>query len=366
MRKPIEEAAERRSERPPGLWHTFQQMALILAVVAAGAVRSEAKPDIAKLEPGPIAVTASPITHFGLFDASRNRFGKLIWRGGLVLSSSSAFLGGLSGLAIDGRGERFLAVSDAGFWLAGSLLYDGSRLSGVTATRIGPLRALQNRDLARNADRDAEGIALVQGSLSSGTVLIAFEQNRRIGRFPVKDGMPAAPLSYVTLPAAARKLTGNRSLESVAFIAGGPAKGSIVIFAERKTDGEGHRMGWLIGPDRTIDLALADIGDFDISDAAATPAGDVIVLERRFRWSEGVKMRLRRVTARELLSRKPIAGEILFEADQAFAIDNMEGLAIHRDSGGATVLTLVSDDNFSFLQRTLIVQFAIAEGEITQ
>ena len=42
-------------------------------------------------------------------------------------------------------------------------------------------------------------------------------------------------------------------------------------------------------------------------------------------------------------------------------IDNMEGLAVHRDEAGRTILTLVSDDNYSILQRTLILQFALVE-----
>lgn len=44
-----------------------------------------------------------------------------------------------------------------------------------------------------------------------------------------------------------------------------------------------------------------------------------------------------------------------------FAIDNMEGIDAHVTADGETVLTLVSDDNFSFLQRTLLLQFTMVE-----
>jgi hypothetical protein len=37
----------------------------------------------------------------------------------------------------------------------------------------------------------------------------------------------------------------------------------------------------------------------------------------------------------------------------------LEGIAVHRDPSGAVVLTLVSDDNFSPLQRTLLLQFTM-------
>jgi hypothetical protein len=56
-----------------------------------------------------------------------------------------------------------------------------------------------------------------------------------------------------------------------------------------------------------------------------------------------------------------VDGPALFEADMSYHIDNMEGLSVHRAPDGALVLTLISDDNFSMIQRTLLLQFALAE-----
>jgi hypothetical protein len=53
-------------------------------------------------------------------------------------------------------------------------------------------------------------------------------------------------------------------------------------------------------------------------------------------------------------------GPVIFEANLGDQIDNMEGLAVHR-SDGQTVLTLVSDDNLSPLQRTLLLQFTLVQ-----
>ena len=39
----------------------------------------------------------------------------------------------------------------------------------------------------------------------------------------------------------------------------------------------------------------------------------------------------------------------------------MEGIDAHLTPEGDTVLTLVSDDNFSMLQRTLLLQFKLVE-----
>ena len=51
-------------------------------------------------------------------------------------------------------------------------------------------------------------------------------------------------------------------------------------------------------------------------------------------------------------------GRSIFESDASQQIDNMEGLAIHRE-GRDTVLTMVSDDNFNGIQRTLLLEFAL-------
>jgi len=39
----------------------------------------------------------------------------------------------------------------------------------------------------------------------------------------------------------------------------------------------------------------------------------------------------------------------------------MEGMSVHEDATGELVLTLVSDDNFSRLQRSILLQFTLAE-----
>ncbi len=85
------------------------------------------------------------------------------------------------------------------------------------------------------------------------------------------------------------------------------------------------------------------------------------MLERRFRFSEGVKMRIRRIPEAELKPGRLIEGDVLLEATENLNIDNMEGIAAHRSNSGETILTVISDDNFSPLQRTLLMQFVIAD-----
>ena len=74
-------------------------------------------------------------------------------------------------------------------------------------------------------------------------------------------------------------------------------------------------------------------------------------------------MRVRRIDASELRPGALIAGEVLLEADDRLNIDNMEAIGAYRTPSGETVLTLMSDDNYSPLQRTLIMQFVMPDGK---
>ncbi len=56
-----------------------------------------------------------------------------------------------------------------------------------------------------------------------------------------------------------------------------------------------------------------------------------------------------------------VDGPVIFEADLGYEIDNMEGIDTFVTPEGDTVLTMVSDDNFSMIQRTLLLQFTLVE-----
>jgi hypothetical protein len=140
--------------------------------------------------------------------------------------------------------------------------------------------------------------------------------------------------------------------------------GSVVAFAEYPLRGETRHAGWIwIGglPKR---FAMTDIGGFGITDAASLSDGSLLLLERRFRWDEGVKMRLRWVDASEIKPGAMVEGEVLLEAGMAHEIDNMEGLAVRERPGGETLITMISDDNFNrLLQRTVLLEFALLDRE---
>ncbi len=310
--------------------------------------------------PGPIAerVSVVPIT-FDRDDPQKTRFGKLTFRSGLNIFARSVHFGGYSAIALDPSGTTLLALSDAGSWMRATLDYDGRILKGMSNVVLGPILGREGKPVRAENKQDAEGIALLTGDTRSGTALVSFERAHRIMRYPFTPERFGPPTGSVALPKAARRMGANQGLEALATIRSGRMKGAVVAFSERLKDRNGNLIGWLIGGPAPGTIVIRRLGGFDITGAAGLPDGGLLLLERRFRYSEGVKMRIRRISSKDLRRGRLITGETLLEASDIMNIDNMEGIAVHRARDGATVLTLISDDNFSAFQRTLIMQFAL-------
>ena len=156
-------------------------LAAAIGLVFASPAPSSAqlKKDTSNLTPHAIDVRARRIENFSRRKESDTATAnRLVWRGGLVLTSPSPYFGGWSGLRLDPDGKRFVAISDAGLWMTGEIAYDekSTRPKALEKTRIGPLLALDGKPLRRLRDRDAEALALASGTLSKGTAYIAFEQ----------------------------------------------------------------------------------------------------------------------------------------------------------------------------------------------
>ena len=87
---------------------------------------------------------------------------------------------------------------------------------------------------------------------------------------------------------------------------------------------------------------------------------DLLLLDRRLAILRGgLSMRIRRVPLANIKPGAIVDGKVLIEADLGYELDNMEGIGLHRNADGETILTLISDDNFLPFQRTLLLQFAL-------
>jgi hypothetical protein len=334
-------------------------MAVAVGLFAVPALAD--KPQTVLDGPTPTTVTAIPID-FDRDNPSRKEFGKLIFRAGLNLFAKSSHFGGYSAMAVDPSGRSLLAISDAGMWMKADLDYDGRRLKGLSQVVLGPLLGTTGKPLRDDSERDSEGMALIDGDTKQGTALVSFERKHRIARYPFTVQQFGPPSGTIPLPPGAGRLTLNSGIEAMAYIKTGRLKGTLVAFGEHLTDKNGNLQGWLIGGPSPGTIVLKRLAGFDVTDAAPLPDGGIVVLERRFRFSEGIKMRIRRIAASELKPGRLIEGEVLLDANDSLNIDNMEAIAVHRTASGETVLTLMSDDNFSPFQRTLIMQFTLPDS----
>lgn len=307
----------------------------ILATLIAFA--SPAAPEIEGLRPA--AIRATPI---GRFAPLGDRVGEARFLGGLWLTGAVHSLSGLAHVGPD----RFVSVTDRGDWVTFDLARDGEgALAGATA-RIGPIaldRAAQGK-----RDADAEGVAV----LPDGTLAVSFEHRGRVLRFAA-DGRPTGAVP-ILIPA--HELRRNAGLEAIAAA----PDGTVLAIAEHSVDQNGDAFAALIAGPETGLLRVRLHGWFDPTGAAFLPSGDLVLLERSFAtltW----RMRVRRIARADIRPGAVLDGPVLMQAGLGAAIDNMEGIAAHRDTRG-TVLTLVSDDNDLVVQRTLLLEFVLPEG----
>lgn len=331
-------------------------MAILLCTSTSPSNSADKRP-----KPGPISIKSDVI----LFDRDKPRktqFGKLEWLGSLRLASPSPFFGGYSGLALDKTGTQLLAVSDRGVWLSGKISYRAGRMEKVVDAQVGRLRGLDNTPFKGKVFADAESLAIKQQGSVTGTAYVSFERKHRISVYKVSEKGFGSAKRHLNLPARAKSIPPNKGLEGIAILRAGSLKGTLLAFTEEYLDEKKNHIGWLIGGPNPGIVTFKRRGGFAITDLASLPGGDVVVLERRFRYSDGVKMRLRRIKLRDIRAGAKLDGEVLLKTDDLREIDNMEALAVHTDKQGRTILTIMSDDNFNkTFQRTLLMQFAIVE-----
>lgn len=333
------------------------RLALIVALIAGGvAVAAAIAAERAPEPPQRIAIAAENIDAFDPRDASARLFGALQFRGGLVLKSTYKEFGGLSALHLEPDGQRFLAVSDHGYWLRGAIVYRDQKPAAIADAEMALILGPDGRPLNRRGWYDTESLAVAKDA-----VYVGIERVNEIVRFDYRgQGFPglgqpiAAPPGIKTLPH-------NKGLECLTMPdAGQPYAGTLIAVSERGLDRAGNIRGFLVGPPGgTFSVKRTD--EFDVSDCTVTPRGDLLLLERRFTWTRGIAMRIRRVPLANLKPDALLDGPQLVFADMGYQIDNMEGIAVHRAADGALVLTLISDDNFSIFQRTLLLQFTLME-----
>ncbi len=263
--------------------------------------------------------------------------------GSFVWQVDSPAFGGFSALDLSEDGRAYVAISDRGQVLAGRLDRDGT---GVVTTA-----SILLQDWVRNAHgqrllgkfADAEGVARDR----FGGIWVSFEGEARVAHYPAIGGPEIAlpsPREFAAFP-------GNQGPEALAI----DAAGVIYAIPERAMLRNRAFPVYRLQQGRwTRPFAIAAVGNWLPVSADFGPDGRLYVLYRDFL---GLRGFLSRVVRYDLSGIDPGAGEVLLET-AAGVHDNLEGLAVWRDGQGLR-LTMISDDNFSILQQSELVEYRL-------
>ena len=278
--------------------------------------------------------------------------------GGMVMSTPEPLFGAISSIRFRPDGHSFVSVLDTGHWLTGEIQRNASgALSGITDVRIAPMLDANGQEPRRKVEMDAEGLALRRGK-----VFVSYEQRHRIDIYPDPDFETSKPVGRLPHLIPNDELRSNGGLETLALSpVGSPLKGAMVVVAEKSVDQNGNLFAAILEGPLKGAFSVVHNASFDVTDGAFLPGGDLLLLERRFNLAEGVGMRIRRIRGGDIKPGAVVDGEIILSAGMADQIDNMEGLDVISGPDGSTRIILVSDDNHSFLQRNLMLEFKLKQ-----
>jgi len=248
---------------------------------------------------------------------------------------------GLSDLRVTPDG-RMVAVSDFGDLVEARLVFDAAeRLTGLTDGKAWPLIRPDGQPVQGKSEADAEGLAI----LANGDRLVSFERDHRIWRYPAAGGPPTAA------PKPGNLFSENEGLEGLTeYPAGGPD-----AYLAGSEEGE----VWLCRLSAACQAFTVLNGpelEFGLTALAAFPDGSVVAVHRAFDPVRGARIVVSIYGAAALKARtpQPMARMTL---QGALTRDNLEGVALITSPTGRPRLLLLSDDNASASQRTLLLMF---------
>lgn len=263
--------------------------------------------------------------------------------GRLVVDFHLQNFGGFS--AIDATPDgKLLLVSDRGTFYWCWTRREAGQLVDVWVDNHTPILDSKG-DLLTGRNRDAESIAVA----NNGEIYLSFERNNRI----MRHADVLAPGEFIPEHPDFDNFQTNSGMEALAI----DARGQLYTIPERsgaldrpfplyRFDGESWE---IIG-------GLERHDDFLVAGADIGPDGKLYVLERGFANLRGFHIRIRRYGVDPFVA----LGETLYESN-AGNLDNFEGISVWQDQAGETRLTLVADDNFNFLQRTIIEEYIVRD-----
>jgi hypothetical protein len=186
---------------------------------------------------------------------------------------------------------------------------------------------------------------------------VSFEHKHRIWRYgPQEEPLAGRPTAWPK-PKGLDQAPDNGGLEAMVAL----ADGRLLALTEEQENGAGMA-GYLWHGDTWSPVTYRPHVAFRPTAASRLPGSDdLLVMERAFQPLSGPRVRLVRIAAGDIRPGAELRGEELARWGLPLTVDNFEALATRRGLEGETLIYLLSDDNFSLLQRTLLLMFALED-----
>lgn len=256
----------------------------------------------------------------------------------------AAWAGGFSGLEMGPQGRVFTLISDRGQIVRGQVTRANGRISAVELDNSQILNDPNGKPVVDEYS-DAEGLAVN----SAGDIFVSFEHIPRVWAYRAGQSQ-AQELPHA---AAFDTFPENSSLEALAI----DAQDRLYTMPERSG---GKQIPFpvyrLDGSTWTRAFDIHRRGAFLPVGADFGPDGRFYLLERSVT-PIGFRSRVRRF---DVTPQGAINEQVLFDS-YPVQHDNLEGISVWRDHAGNIRLTMISDDNFLFFQRTEWVEYVVQE-----
>ena len=267
------------------------------------------------------------------------------FKGGWALSAPPASFGGLSGLKLLPSGD-LLAISDGGAFV--EIGFDQQALAPTGKATLSFMRNADGDIVTGKAEADSEGLELM-GDIA----LVSFERDHRVLAFGYGhcgSNSLGIEVSRITSSPDSldRTIPDNAGAEGLVL-----ANDRLVVGLETVIDG--------LAPLAVIDAQGAPqfearnwIDGEGVPLVGLDALGDTVFsLHRAYNPISGNTIHIR-ATSVDGTSRR------LAKLARPLAVDNFEGIAVGSGPDGKTRLFIVSDDNFSEKQRTLLFVFELS------
>lgn len=297
-----------------------------------------------------ITIKAEQIKVFQLAEPDRIKFGQLAFVGGLVLTSKNDNFGGLSGMRI--VGDTLYAVTDKGHFLTAKITREVGKLSGLENATLTRLRGRDGKKIKKKRNADAESLEIV-----GSQYLVGFERNDRIEVFNRKGNKLVGDGRAKTTNLKKFDFPNNKGPEAIAHI---PNSEKLLAFAEYAPNNENLHQAFIVEGKEITPFFVTLTPGYSLTDATFLPNGELIMLERFYTPVTGSAMRIRTFDISNLKEGAVFDGKIISEATSEMQIDNMEGISVSTNAAGETLVAIISDDNFSRSQRTLLLEFKLS------